>query len=66
MTEYKTFISPATARPRSLAGSVLHSPPSATTSNWAVIQSDYDLGHSVCDGQQRFGFSDRSWSAAVF
>jgi 5-methylcytosine-specific restriction endonuclease McrA len=43
-------------------------PPSrkyAPRGDWAEIQRFYDLGHSVRECQDRFGFSRRSWGKAV-
>jgi DNA-binding CsgD family transcriptional regulator len=33
--------------------------------DWSVIQAYYDLGHSMRECRERFGFSTQSWHAAV-
>jgi 5-methylcytosine-specific restriction endonuclease McrA len=35
------------------------------TSNWAIVQRYYDLGHTREECMRRFGFSKRAWTAAV-
>jgi len=33
--------------------------------DWSEVQAYYDLGHSVCECQEQFGFAKQSWNDAV-